>query len=170
MFNGYVIINRFFTFKCKHFYFSLEIVFSYCYALERETAFVPGEFHGQRSYSPGGSQRVRHNWATENTHCVPRAKYSLRWITRAHVKTKTVSLETEGKFHCHWVGWNSKIISLKFSTPVRNSMSQYVRPWEDFILVKCKWPICFDVLSLAYLCVWDIMRGPKENCHSAPVY
>ena len=29
--------------------------------------FIPEEFHGQRSlegYSPGGSQRVRHDWAT----------------------------------------------------------------------------------------------------------
>ena len=32
---------------------------------------------------------------------VPKAKHSLRCFTRAQVGTKTVSLEVEGKFHCH---------------------------------------------------------------------
>ena len=35
--------------------------------------FLPGKFHGQRSlvgYCPWGHRRVRHDWATENTHTV----------------------------------------------------------------------------------------------------
>ena len=35
-------------------------------AWQRTPLFLPGEFHGQRSmavYSPGGSQKVRHDWS-----------------------------------------------------------------------------------------------------------
>lgn len=55
------------------------------------------------------------------------------------------------------------MISLKFPTTVRTSKSQYVRLWMDFILIKCKCPICFDFLYLARLCVTHYEEGGQKK-------
>ena len=57
--------------------------------------FLPGKSHGQRSlagYNPGGSKRVRHNWATKSTQTRTHLSSHISSAFKQYVSSTSVNL------------------------------------------------------------------------------
>ena len=72
----YILKSNMAEFQCLHLYhifrlFHYDHSRSWSRKWQPTPVFLPGKFHGQwslRGYSPGGSQRVKHDWAHTHTH------------------------------------------------------------------------------------------------------